>query len=96
MRSFREQTGCLYWPWPQMAQPWTTTMTMTDLTLPITGMTCGGCVRSVTAVLQALPGVDSVHVTLQPGQAQVRFDEAQVSPAQLAAAVEDAGFEVAA
>jgi copper chaperone len=69
---------------------------MTDLTLPITGMTCGGCVRSVTAVLQALPGVESVNVTLTPGQAQVRYDEAQVSSAQLAAAVEDAGFEVTA
>jgi len=68
---------------------------MTDLTLPITGMTCGGCVRSVTAVLQALPGVDTVSVTLTPGQAQVCFDEAQVSQAQLQAAVEEAGFEVA-
>jgi len=69
---------------------------MTDLTLPITGMTCGGCVRSVTAVLQALPGVESVSVTLTPGQARVRFDEAQISTAQLAAAVEDAGFDIAA
>lgn len=69
---------------------------MTDLTLPITGMTCGGCVRSVTGVLQALPGVESVSVTLQPGQAQVRFDAAQVTQAQLEAAIEDAGFEVAA
>lgn len=68
---------------------------MTDLTLPITGMTCGGCVRSVTAVLQALPGVDSVNVTLTPGQAQVRYDEAQVSPTQLQAAIEDAGFDIA-
>lgn len=69
---------------------------MTDLTLSITGMTCGGCVRSVTGVLQALPGVESVSVSLQPGQAQVRFDDAQVTPAQLTAAVEDAGFDVVA
>ena len=64
--------------------------------LQVEGMTCGGCVRSVTAVLQALPGVESVNVTLTPGQAQVRYDEAQVSSAQLAVAVEDAGFEVVA
>ncbi|MEY4907637.1 MAG: hypothetical protein RL260_1355 [Pseudomonadota bacterium] len=69
---------------------------MTDLTLPITGMTCGGCVRSVTAVLQALPGVEFVSVSLEPGQAQVRFDAAQVSPAQLQAAIEDAGFDIPA
>lgn len=69
---------------------------MTDLTLKITGMSCGGCVRSVTGVLKALPGVSAVDVTLEPGEARVSFDPAQVSPAQLAAAVEDAGFEVAA
>lgn len=69
---------------------------MTDLTLSITGMTCGGCVRSVTSVLQALSGVESVNVSLEQGQAQVRFDDAKVTPAQLAAAVEDAGFDVAA
>ena len=69
---------------------------MTDLTLPITGMTCGGCVRSVTAVLQALPGVESVSVTLEPGQAQVRFDAVQVTPAQIQAAIEDAGFDIPA
>ncbi|MEY2873333.1 MAG: hypothetical protein RLZZ373_704 [Pseudomonadota bacterium] len=69
---------------------------MTDLTFPISGMTCGGCVRSVTAVLQALPGVESVSVSLEPGQAQVRFDAAQVSPAQLKAAIEDAGFDIPA
>jgi copper chaperone len=70
-------------------------MTTADLTLPITGMTCGGCVRSVTGVLQALPGVESVSVSLQPGQAQVRYDAARVTPAQLAAAIEDAGFDLA-
>jgi copper chaperone len=69
---------------------------MTDLTLPITGMTCGGCVRSVTAVLQALPGVDSVNVTLEPGQAQLQYDAAQVTPAQIQSAIEDAGFDIPA
>ena len=69
---------------------------MTDLTLKITGMSCGGCVRSVTGVLQALPDVSAVDVALEPGEARVSFDPDQVSPAQLAAAVEDAGFEVTA
>lgn len=68
----------------------------THLTLPITGMTCDGCVRSVTGVLQALSGVESVSVSLASGQAQVRYDAAQVTPVQLAQAVEDAGFDVVA
>ncbi len=29
---------------------------MADLTLTISGMTCGGCVNSVTRVLQSTPG----------------------------------------
>ncbi|MFM2054846.1 MAG: hypothetical protein RL456_2883 [Pseudomonadota bacterium] len=69
---------------------------MTDLTLSITGMTCGGCARSVTGVLKALPGVAAVEVSLEQGEARVSYDPAQVTPAQLSAAVEDAGFEVAA
>lgn len=64
------------------------------LTLPVTGMTCGGCVNSVHTVLKALPGVLSVEVTLSPGQAQVTFDPAQTGQAQLEQAIVDAGFGV--
>lgn len=64
--------------------------------LTITGMTCGGCVKSVTRVLSALPGVDNVDVSLERGKATVRFDPARVGDPQFRAAVEDAGFEMAA
>ena len=34
----------------------------TELTLKIAGMSCGGCVRSVSGVLSALPGVERAEV----------------------------------
>jgi copper chaperone len=65
---------------------------MRDEVLTISGMTCGGCVASVTRVLNALPGVEHVEVTLVPGQAKIRIDETQVDMTALRQAVAEAGF----
>ncbi len=67
---------------------------MNELILPVTGMTCGGCVNSVQKVLTALPGVHSADVTLAPGQARVTFDPTRVDRAALVQAIVDAGFGV--
>lgn len=67
---------------------------MNEIVFSVTGMTCGGCVNSVQKVLAALPGVQSVEVTLTPGQARVVCDPARVDRATLAQAVVDAGFGV--
>ncbi|HBU29165.1 MAG TPA: hypothetical protein DEB56_05550 [Thiobacillus sp.] len=67
---------------------------MSEIVLAVTGMTCGGCVNSVHKVLAALPGVQSVEVTLPPGQARVMIDPAQVDRAALVQAIVDAGFGV--
>lgn len=66
---------------------------METTTLTIKGMTCMGCVGSVTRVLKATPGVTDATVTLEPAQAKVNYDAALTNPAQLKAAVEDAGYE---
>ena len=68
---------------------------MNEIVLSVTGMTCGGCVNSVQKVLAALPGVQSVEVTLTPGQARVMIDPSRVERAALVQAVIDAGFGVA-
>ncbi|WP_153110159.1 heavy-metal-associated domain-containing protein [Propionivibrio limicola] len=60
----------------------------------IAGMSCQGCVKNLTGVLQALPGVSAVTVTLEPAQAEIDFDPDQVTPPQFKAAIEDAGFDV--
>ncbi|MEO8187311.1 MAG: heavy-metal-associated domain-containing protein [Burkholderiaceae bacterium] len=63
-------------------------------TMKVGGMTCGGCVSNVTKALNAVDGVKDVAVTLKPGAARIEFDENATSPAQLRAAVEQAGYEV--
>ena len=69
---------------------------METISLNVQGMTCGGCVASVTRVLKAVPGVTEVAVTLQPGAANVTFDPARTEATALRAVIEGAGFDVVA
>ena len=69
---------------------------MATVTLNIDGMTCGGCVKSVTKVLNDLDGVHSATVSLENKNAQVEFDEGKIQIAQLVEAVEDAGYDARA
>lgn len=68
---------------------------METVKLNVQGMTCGGCVASVTRVLKATPGVTDAQVTLQPAAATVTFDPHKVEITQLKAAIVGAGFDVA-
>ena len=49
---------------------------METVRLPIEGMTCTGCVNSVTRVLTALPGVAAAEVSLTKARAKVTYDPA--------------------
>ena len=61
-----------------------------EATYKVNGMTCGGCVSSVTKALQlAAPGA-SVEVSLEPGTARVQGDHDE---AVVRKAIEDAGFD---
>ena len=68
---------------------------METTTIKVDGMSCGGCVKSVTGVLTALDGVAKAEVSLEQKQAVVEFDAAKVTREQLKAAIDDAGFEAA-
>ncbi|MHB8666904.1 MAG: heavy-metal-associated domain-containing protein [Burkholderiales bacterium] len=68
---------------------------MQTVTLGISGMTCGGCVRSVTNVLKALDGVTKAEVSLEKRNAVVDYDPGKVALEQLKRSVAEAGFEVA-
>ncbi|HEV2219401.1 MAG TPA: heavy-metal-associated domain-containing protein [Casimicrobiaceae bacterium] len=69
---------------------------METVKLDVQGMTCQGCVASVTRVLKAVPGVTDAAVTLQPGAATVTFDPARTDVTALGAAIRDAGYDAAA
>jgi copper chaperone len=66
---------------------------MTTATVPVAGMTCMGCVNSVTKALNAVPGVNKVEVSLESNQATVTFDESKTNVDAVKTAIEDAGFE---
>jgi copper chaperone len=66
---------------------------MQETVIKVGGMSCQGCVSNVTGVLQALPGVSAVDVSLEAGEARVRHDPAQSDVAALRSAIEDAGFD---
>ncbi len=68
---------------------------METMVLKVKGMSCGGCVKSVTNVLQGLPGVAKAEVSLEKGEAVVDYDAGKVGREQMAAAIADAGFEAA-
>ena len=50
---------------------------MTILHLEVQGMSCGGCVKSVTAALTAVPGVHAAEVDLPAGHVTVTGDFAR-------------------
>jgi copper-(or silver)-translocating P-type ATPase len=72
-------------------------MTPTDapieiLSFPVEGMTCASCVNRINRFLQKVDGVDGADVNLATESATVRFDPSRVAVADLAAAVDAAGY----
>lgn len=66
---------------------------MDKIEFKVEGMDCGGCVKSVTRMLSGVAGVSSVAVSLEQANAEVEYDAAQTSLAELKRAVERAGFK---
>jgi copper chaperone CopZ len=63
---------------------------MPQLTLHITGMSCGHCLHAVNEALAAHPGVRLE--SLRMGRAEVEYDEQVTTPAAIEAAIADAGY----
>ena len=61
--------------------------------LAVTGMHCGSCVARVEQALAAVPGVRAARVDLDAGRATVAVVPGRVDEADLAAAVDRAGYE---
>lgn len=58
----------------------------------ITGMTCSACSARVEKTAHKLPGVTNVSVNLLTNNMRIEYDEAQLSPADITAAIEKAGY----
>jgi len=57
----------------------------------VRGMTCQGCVDTVTRAVEAVPGVEKVEVSLEKEQAVVMADPERATPEKIVAAIEQAG-----
>ena len=68
---------------------------MQTVTFNIDGMTCGGCVKSVTRLLEGVEGVEKAEVSLENKNAVITFDESKTDTDALSDAVEDGGYDVA-
>jgi copper chaperone len=68
-------------------------MNTTEKTFTISGMSCGGCVNSLTRVLTSVPGIEPLKIEV--GKAQLRLDDRATSQV-VKDAVARAGFEVTA
>jgi Cu+-exporting ATPase len=63
-----------------------------DITLALEGMTCASCARRIERALSRAPGVAEASVNLATERAQVSYDPASASPADLIRSVEQAGY----
>ena len=67
-----------------------------EVELPIGGMTCAACARTVERQLGGTAGVTQASVNFATRVASVRYDAGLVGVEKLVAAVEDVGYEVPA
>jgi len=71
-------------------------MAIESLNLPVRGMTCANCARSVERRLSGTPGVTKALVELQGERAYVEYDPELVKPEVLKNAVRELGYDVGA
>ena len=68
--------------------------TVERVDLPVSGMTCAACARTIERTLTATSGVTRANVNLATNTATVEFDPARVRPADFISAIEDLGYGV--
>ncbi len=68
----------------------------TEVTFPVTGMTCASCVGRVEKALSKVPGVEAASVNLATETAHVKLGPEKLAEGALEAAVERAGYKVGA
>lgn len=68
---------------------------MTQTTLAVDGMSCGGCEQNVVDALAELDGVDSSDADHESGEVVVEHDPSVADEGTIGETIEDAGYEVA-
>jgi Cu+-exporting ATPase len=68
--------------------------TLTEISLPVSGMTCASCVSHVESALKELPGTSNVIVNLGTNKASLSYDPQRVKLDDMVGAVEDVGYGI--
>ncbi|HOP14693.1 MAG TPA: HAD-IC family P-type ATPase, partial [Lentimicrobium sp.] len=66
----------------------------TDITLPVSGMSCAACAASVESMLTSLNGVFSASVNYATSTVHIRFNPLQVTLDQFQAALKPIGYDL--
>ena len=72
-----------------------TTHASEKVTIPVSGMSCGGCAGSVQRALEKHTGVTAASVNLALNNATVEFDPAATSAGSLVETIRAAGYGAA-
>jgi len=70
------------------------TKNISEITLPINGMTCASCVSHVESALKELPGTSNVLINLGTNKASLSYDPQRIKLDDMRRAVEDVGYSV--
>jgi copper chaperone len=68
---------------------------MAKVTLKVSGMSCGHCVKAIEGSVGELEGVDKVAVDLSAGEVTVEYNESVVTLDKIKETIDDQGYDVA-
>lgn len=67
--------------------------TLETVTLDVKGMTCDGCVQTISKTMAETVGVDKCEVSLAENSASVTFDPSKTSKEKIAQTISDLGYQ---
>ena len=68
-------------------------MAVAENAFEVRGMHCASCALLIDDVVEELPGVNSCQTDTRRDRSVVRYDPTAVAPADIVAAIRDAGYE---
>ena len=67
---------------------------MENVTLNVSGISCGHCVSSIEGSVGKLAGVNEVKVHLESGKVDVAFDQEKLTLSKIKETIDDQGYDV--
>ncbi|MGG3799177.1 copper chaperone CopZ [Metabacillus fastidiosus] len=67
---------------------------MRNITLNVSGMSCGHCVKAIEGAVGKLEGVSNVEVHLETGKVDIAYEEEKVNLEEIKEVIDDQGYDV--